>query len=69
MKGKTVIMIAHRLSTVRDADQILVMEDGTLQESGTEAELLAKKGRYHALWSNYTEALGWELVKEGVANA
>lgn len=69
MKGKTVIMIAHRLSTVRDADQILVMEDGTLQESGTEAELLAKKGRYHALWSNYTEALDWELIKEGVTNA
>ena len=48
-EGRTTIVIAHRLSTVRDADQIVVLDDGELAERGTHAELLAAGGRYAAL--------------------
>lgn len=51
-KGKTVIIIAHRLSTVKNADQILVLNDGTFIEKGTHAELLEKKNFYFNLVSN-----------------
>ncbi len=50
MQGRTSLVIAHRLSTVEKADQILVMEDGRIVESGRHAELLAKEGRYAALY-------------------
>ena len=50
MKGRTSIVIAHRLSTVRDADKILVLDQGTVVESGTHDELIADaQGLYHAL--------------------
>lgn len=49
-KGYTTLIIAHRLSTVADADQILFMEKGQIVEKGTHRQLLAQKGRYHALW-------------------
>lgn len=48
-RGRTTIMIAHRISTVRDADQILVLQDGTIIESGTHAELLRRNGTYAAM--------------------
>ena len=48
-------MSAHRLSTIRNADQILVMEKGCLIESGTHDELLKKDGKYAQMWSSYTE--------------
>jgi subfamily B ATP-binding cassette protein MsbA len=51
MKGKTTFVAAHRLSTIRSADVILVLEKGKLVESGTHAELLAKNGRYNHLYS------------------
>lgn len=60
-KNKTVIMIAHRLSTVVHADQILVMDAGSLAESGTHEELLAKNGCYSRLWQHYTQALTWKF--------
>lgn len=68
-QGKTVIMIAHRLGTVADADNILVMEEGKLAESGSHEELLAKKGVYAAMWARYTQSLSWGLnaEKEGIA--
>ncbi|TMW64889.1 hypothetical protein Poli38472_009056 [Pythium oligandrum] len=50
-KNRTMLVIAHRLSTVRNADQILVLRDGTLAESGNHDELLATQGIYHRLWT------------------
>ncbi|MCJ7874582.1 ABC transporter ATP-binding protein/permease [Marinovum sp. 2_MG-2023] len=49
-EGRTVLTIAHRLSTVADADQIVVLQDGEIAESGTHGELLLKDGRYASLW-------------------
>ena len=59
VEGKTVIMIAHRLRTVADADQILVLEDGELVERGTHKELMKKKGLYQRLYHIQQESLGW----------
>lgn len=61
VEGKTVIMIAHRLRTVVDADQILVLENGSLVESGTHNELMAKKGLYQKLYHIQQESLGWAV--------
>ena len=60
-KNKTVIMIAHRLSTVRDADSILVMQDGELVESGNHEALYEKGGRYRKLWDSYAQTLEWKV--------
>jgi len=49
MKGRTVVMIAHRLSTLRDADKIIVLKDGVVAEEGTNDELVAKCGVYAEL--------------------
>ena len=54
LKGKTTIMIAHRLHTIRDADKIVVFQNGTVAEQGTHRELVAKKGVYGQMWDVYT---------------
>lgn len=59
VEGKTVIMIAHRLRTVADADQILVLEEGKLVERGTHKELMKKKGLYQRLYHIQQESLRW----------
>ncbi|MBF6427704.1 ABC transporter ATP-binding protein [Nocardia cyriacigeorgica] len=58
---KTVVVIAHRLSTVVAADQILVLADGVIAERGTHAELLAREGRYSAMWAAQTKARHWKV--------
>ena len=60
-KDKTVIMIAHRLSTVVNADKIIVLSEGKLIEEGTHKELLNKKGMYERMWADYTKAAQWKL--------
>jgi ATP-binding cassette subfamily B protein len=57
VKGKTTIMIAHRLSTLRDADKLIVIEGGKVAESGTHEELMAAEGVYHKLYGLQIEAL------------
>ena len=57
VKGKTTIMIAHRLSTLRDADKLIVIEGGKVAERGTHEELMAAEGVYHRLYSLQIEAL------------
>jgi ATP-binding cassette subfamily B protein len=53
--GKTVIIVAHRLSTVRNADSIIVMDEGRIVETGSHSELIAKKGAYYKLVKNQLE--------------
>ena len=60
-KGKTVIMIAHRLSTVRNADRIYVLENGQLAEHGKHGELLEQKGLYAQMWAEYRKAASWKV--------
>ncbi|GAA5784638.1 ABC transporter ATP-binding protein [Chitiniphilus shinanonensis] len=55
MQGKTVLVVAHRLSTIAHLDRILVFEDGRIVEDGIHAELLARRGAYHRLWSHQSD--------------
>ena len=64
-KEKTVIMIAHRLSTVVNADCIYVVEDGQIAESGTKDELCAKGGLFAKMWHEYQSSVQWKVAKEG----
>ncbi len=63
-KGKTVIMIAHRLSTVADADCIYVIEDGRVAESGKRDELIAANGLFARMWNDYQASVEWKVAKE-----
>ena len=64
-KGKTVIMIAHRLSTVANADCIYVVEDGQIAESGTKDALCAADGLFAKMWRDYQSSVEWKVAKEG----
>ena len=64
-KGKTVIMIAHRLSTVANADCIYVVQDGQIAESGTKDELCAQNGLFARMWQDYGSSVQWKVAKEG----
>ena len=63
-RGKTVIMIAHRLSTVVHADQIYVVKDGEIAESGTFDELIRQNGIFSGMWNNYQTSVQWKVAKE-----
>lgn len=65
-KDKTVIMIAHRLSTVTNADCIYVLSDGKIAESGKHSELVAKNGIYSRMWNEYNKSVNWQVGKAGV---
>jgi ABC-type multidrug transport system fused ATPase/permease subunit len=56
-QNRTTIIIAHRLSTLRDVDSLIVIENGKMTESGTHSELIAKKGAYFNLYSMQAKAL------------
>ena len=60
-EGKTVIMIAHRLSSVVDADRICVLKDGEIVESGTHKELTEITGLYAHMWNEYNKSVGWKV--------
>ncbi len=66
-KGKTVIMIAHRLSSIIGVDCIYVMQDGEIVESGTHNELIERNGIFARMWKNYSEAAEWKIAKEVTA--
>ena len=61
IKGKTVFVIAHRLRTIVDADQIFVLNDGKIEESGTHTQLLEKHGLYHHLYQIQSESQEWAV--------
>lgn len=61
-KGRTVIMIAHRLTTVQNADKIYVLKDGKVAEEGTHAKLMEKKGLYHDMYEEYRTSIAWKVA-------
>lgn len=64
MKGKTVVMIAHRLGTIKDANQIIVMDKGCVAQVGTHTDLVKQEGLYNRMWNNYTRSVEWRLGEE-----
>lgn len=64
MKDKTVIMIAHRLTSIKSVDEILVLEDGKIVERGNSKQLLEKNGLYHKLFALYNSANDWRVENE-----
>ena len=62
-RGKTVVMIAHRLSTVQNAEQILVMNQGKIVQCGTHDTLMQEGGLYAALWKAYIQTQAWRIEK------
>ncbi|WP_282918658.1 ABC transporter ATP-binding protein [Porphyromonas macacae] len=61
MKGKTVLMIAHRLTSIQHVDRILVVEKGKIVEQGTHSELLSQKGLYSTMWEEYKRSVAWTI--------
>lgn len=63
-KGKTVVMIAHRLSSITRTDCIYVLQDGEIIESGTHRRLIEQNGVFAHMWNNYSESVEWKIAKE-----
>ncbi|MDD7765144.1 MAG: ABC transporter ATP-binding protein, partial [Peptoniphilaceae bacterium] len=66
MKDKTVIMIAHRMSSIRSVDEILVLENGEIIERGCDQELISKGGKYKELLELYDSANQWRVKDEEI---
>ena len=60
-EGRTVIMIAHRLTTVQNADRIYVLKDGKIAEEGTHAQLMEQNGLYHDMYDEYRTSIAWKV--------
>ena len=69
MRDKTVVIIAHRLSTVRDADKIVVIDEGRVVEEGRHEALLEARGRYGRMWEEYVRATEWTITARAETNA
>ncbi len=67
-RGKTTLMIAHRLTSVQKVDRILVIESGKIAEAGTHEELLNKGGIYKTMWDEYQKSVAWKLVTKETVN-
>ncbi len=65
LKDKTVLIIAHRLSTVTNADQILVIDRGKLSQRGRHADLIKAGGLYKNMWETYSRAREWTIARKG----
>jgi len=63
-EGKTVLMIAHRLTSVMNADNILVINEGKIIEQGTHNQLIEKKASYKKMWNEYQQSIKWTIGKE-----
>jgi ATP-binding cassette subfamily B protein len=73
-RGKTTLMIAHRLTSVQDVDRILVIESGKIAEEGTHGELISKGGIYKSMWDEYQKSVAWKIstnsnIEKGAQNA
>ena len=64
LQGRTSFLIAHRLSTVKHADVILVVRDGRIVEQGSPQELTAAGGLYARMWADYNQAVQWKITSE-----
>ena len=64
MKGRTVIMIAHRLSTVVGADKIIVLNEGKIAEQGRHEDLVKTDGLYAKMWADYNKAIKWKITAQ-----
>ena len=60
-RGKTTLIIAHRLTSIQNVDKILVMNKGEIVETGTHSELLEKNGLYASMWVEYQQSVAWKL--------
>lgn len=67
-REKTTLMIAHRLTSVRNVDRILVIESGKIAEEGTHAELLNKGGIYKTMWDEYQKSVAWKIATKNAVN-
>ncbi|MGH4038214.1 MAG: ABC transporter ATP-binding protein [Sphaerochaeta sp.] len=67
-QNKTSLMIAHRLTTVRDVDKILVIDDGKIVEQGSHEELMKNKGLYRTMWDEYQKTIEWKISADDTPN-
>ncbi len=67
-RGKTTLMIAHRLTSVQNVDRILVIESGKIAETGTHEELLNRGGIYKTMWDEYQKSVNWKIVTKDTVN-
>ncbi|MBP3251453.1 MAG: ATP-binding cassette domain-containing protein, partial [Prevotella sp.] len=68
IKGKTILIIAHRLGTITDADHILYVDKGRIAEEGTHEELLALRQSYAHMWETYNRAKEWTIGEKNYHN-